>query len=90
VDDEFLFVNDGSTRLWENRIRGYHLPIHMISDSWTTQNKDFQKLVFVEFPVSKGAISLKQHQQFFLELAELIHQKVYGKVISIQCVGFIQ
>ncbi len=39
VDDEFLFVKDGSIRLWELRIRGNHSPIHMISDSWTTQKE---------------------------------------------------
>ncbi len=46
VDDKFLFVNDGSIRLWEHRIRGYHLPIHMISDSWTTQKENVQKFVW--------------------------------------------
>jgi hypothetical protein len=43
VDDELLFVNDGSVRLWEDRIRGNHLPIHMISDSWTTQKEHVQR-----------------------------------------------
>jgi hypothetical protein len=45
VDDEFLFVKDSSMRLWELRIRGSHLPIHMISDSWTTQKEHVQKFV---------------------------------------------
>ncbi len=46
VDDEFLFVKDGSIRLWEHRIRGNHLPIHMISDYWTTQKEHIQKDVW--------------------------------------------
>ncbi len=46
VDDEFLFVKDSSIRLWELRIRGNHLPIHMISDSWTTQKEHVQKFVW--------------------------------------------
>jgi hypothetical protein len=45
VDDEFLIVNDGLIRLWEHRIRGNHSPIHMISDSWTTQKENVQKFV---------------------------------------------
>jgi hypothetical protein len=98
VDDKFLFVKDGSIRLWELRIRGSHLPIHMISDSWTTQKENVQKFdwntfiisiyglvhfhqntkqFFVEFPVTKDAISLIQHQQFFLECINLILQKLF-------------
>jgi hypothetical protein len=46
VDDEFLFIKDGLIRLWEHRIRGSHLQIHMISDSWTTQKEHFQKAVW--------------------------------------------
>jgi hypothetical protein len=46
VDDEFLIVMDSSIRLWEFRIRGDHLPIHMISDSWTTQKEHVQKDVW--------------------------------------------
>ena len=46
VDDEFLFVKDGLIRLWEHRIRGNHLPIHMISDSWTTRKEHVQKFVW--------------------------------------------
>ncbi len=110
VDDEFLFVKDGSIRLCECRIGGSHLLIHMISDSWTTQKENFQKFVwntlivsvhglvyfhqntkqiFVKSPVTKEAISLKQHQQFFG--VHWPHPKnVYDKVISIKCIGFIQ
>ncbi len=43
VDDEFLFVKDSLIQLWEHRIRGNHLLIHMISDSWTTQKEHVQK-----------------------------------------------
>jgi hypothetical protein len=46
VDDKFLFVNDGSIRLWEHKIRGNHLPIHMISVSWTTPKEHFHKEVW--------------------------------------------
>ncbi len=46
VDDEFLFVKDSLIRLWELRIRGNHLPIHMISDSWTTRKERVQKFVW--------------------------------------------
>ncbi len=46
VDDEFLFVKDSLIRLWEHRIRGSHSPIHMISDSWTTQKEHVQKDVW--------------------------------------------
>jgi hypothetical protein len=46
VDDEFLIVNDGSIRLWKHRIRGNHLLIHMISDSWTAQKENVQKFVW--------------------------------------------
>jgi hypothetical protein len=46
MDDEFLSVKDSSIRLWELRIRGNHLPIHMISDSWTTQKEHVQKFVW--------------------------------------------
>ncbi len=46
VDDEFLFVKDSSIRLWELRIRGNRSPIHMISDSWTTQKEHVQKDVW--------------------------------------------
>ncbi len=46
VHGEFLIVKDSSIRLWELRIRGSHLPIHMISDSWTTQKEHVQKDVW--------------------------------------------
>ncbi len=46
VDNEFLFVEDGSIRLWEHRIRASHLLIHMISDSWTTQKENVQKFIW--------------------------------------------
>jgi hypothetical protein len=46
VDDELLFVKDSSIRLWEHRIRGNYLPIHMISDSWTTRKENVQKDVW--------------------------------------------
>ncbi len=45
VDDEFLFVKDSLIRLWEPRIRVNHLHFHMISDSWTTQKENVQKVV---------------------------------------------
>jgi hypothetical protein len=46
VDDELLFVKNGLIRLWEHKIRGNHLPIHMIPDSWTTQKENVQKDVW--------------------------------------------
>jgi hypothetical protein len=46
VDDEFLFVKYSLIRLWEHRIRGNHLPIHMISGSWTTLKEHVQKDVW--------------------------------------------
>ncbi len=46
VDDEFLIVKDSSLRLWEHKIRGNHLPIHMISNSLTTQKEHVQKDVW--------------------------------------------
>ncbi len=112
VDDEFLFVKDGSIRLWEHRIRGYHLLIHMISDSWTTQKENVQRFVwnifiipkhglvyfhqntkqfFLEFPKTKDAITLQQHQQFFLECVVIIIADEFSiEVVSMTCSGFIQ
>jgi hypothetical protein len=108
VDDEFLFVKDGLIRLWEHRIRGSPLLIHMTSDSWNTQKENVQTFVwnifiisihglvyfhqntkqfYVEFPETKDAITLKQHQQFFLECIDLISDDVIVKVISITCIG---
>ncbi len=46
VDDEFLIVKDSLIRLWELKIRGSHSPIHMISNSWTTQKEHVQKDVW--------------------------------------------
>jgi hypothetical protein len=46
VDDEFLFVKDSSIRLWEHKIRGNHLPIHMFSDFWTTRKIHVRKDVW--------------------------------------------
>jgi hypothetical protein len=46
MDNEFLFVKDSLIRLWEFRIRGSLLPIHMISDSWNTQKEHVQKDVW--------------------------------------------
>ncbi len=46
VNDEFLFVKASSIRLWELRIRGNQLPIHMIYDSWTTRREHVQKDVW--------------------------------------------
>jgi hypothetical protein len=47
--------------------------------------------VFKEFPKTKDAITLKQHQQFFLECVVLIIiDDIKAKVISITCIGFIQ
>ncbi len=92
-DDEFLFVKDGLIRLWEHRIRGNHLAIHMISGSWITLKEYAQKFVwnisriamyglvhyhqntkqiFPYFPVTKDTKTLKQHQQFFLELTSSV------------------
>ncbi len=49
------------------------------------------KQVFKEFPKTKGAISLKQHQRFFLEcIILIIVDDINFKVISITCIGFIQ
>jgi hypothetical protein len=49
------------------------------------------KEVFQEFPKTKDAISLKQHQRFFLECIILfIIDDINVKVISITCIGFIQ
>ncbi len=112
VDDEFLFVKDGSIRLWEHRIRCYHLPIHMISDSLMTQMENVQKFVwnifniskhglvyfhlntkqnFVEFLKAKDAITLQQHQGFFLECVVIVIADEFSvEVVSITCSGFIQ
>jgi hypothetical protein len=68
-DDEFLFVNDGLIRLWEHRIRGSHLAIHMISNSWTTQKENIQKFVW-NIPVISIYGLLHFHQntkQIFVE-----------------------
>jgi hypothetical protein len=49
------------------------------------------KQVFKEFPKTKDAISLKQHQQFFLEcIILIIVDDINVKVISITCICFIQ
>ncbi len=71
VDGEFLFVKDGLIRLWEHRIRGSHLPIHMISDSWTTQKENVQKFVWNTFIISKyGFVYFHQNtKQFFVEFS---------------------
>jgi hypothetical protein len=48
------------------------------------------KQFFLEFPETKDAIALKQHQRFFLECIDLISDDVRNlKVISIKCIGFI-
>jgi hypothetical protein len=47
--------------------------------------------VFKEFPKTKDAKTLKQHQQFFLEcIILIIVYDINVKVISITCIGFIQ
>ena len=47
------------------------------------------KQFFKEFPKTKDAISLKQHQQFFLEcIILIIVDDINVKVISIRCIGF--
>ncbi len=49
------------------------------------------KQMFVEFPETKDAIALKQHQQFFLDyIVLIIVDKINVEVISITCIGFIQ
>jgi hypothetical protein len=49
------------------------------------------KEVFNEFPKTKDAQTLKQHQQFFLEcIVVIILDDINVKVISITCIGFIQ
>jgi hypothetical protein len=69
VDDEFLFVKDGSIRLWEHWIRGNHLAIHMISDSWTTQKENVQKFVWNISIISiHGLVHFHQNmKQIFVE-----------------------
>ncbi len=47
--------------------------------------------VFKEFPKTKDAKTLKQHQQFFLEcIVIIIVEDINVEVISITCIGFIQ
>jgi hypothetical protein len=49
------------------------------------------KHIFVEFPITKDAITLKQHQQFFLECIVLfIADEISVEVLSITCSGLIQ
>jgi hypothetical protein len=49
------------------------------------------KTVFKEFPKTEDAISLKQHQQFFLEcIILIIIDDINVKFIYITCIGFIQ
>jgi hypothetical protein len=69
VDDDFLFVKDSSIRLWELRIRGSHLLIHMISDSWTTQKEHVQKDVWNISIISMyGLVHYHQNtKQIFVE-----------------------
>jgi hypothetical protein len=52
------------------------------------QNK---KQNFVEFPKTKDAITLEQHQRFLLECVVIIIANEFSvEVISITCSGFIQ
>ncbi len=69
MDDEFLIVNDVLIRLWEHRIRGNHLSIHMISDSWTTQKENVQKFVWNISIISiYGLVHFHQNtKQIFVE-----------------------
>ena len=69
VDDEFVIVKDSSIRLWELRIRGNHLPIHMISDSWTTQKEHVQKFVWnISIIFIYGLVHYHQNtKQIFVE-----------------------
>jgi hypothetical protein len=68
VVDEFLFVDDGLIRLWELRIRGSQLPIHMISDSWTSQKEHVQKDVWNSIISIYGLVHFHQNaKQFFVE-----------------------
>ncbi len=49
------------------------------------------KEVFKEFPKTKDAKNLKQHQRFFLEcIVLIIIDDINVKAISIACFGFIQ
>jgi hypothetical protein len=66
VDDEFLFVNDGSIRLWEHRIRGNHLMILMITDSWTFQEEMSKSLsgTYPLFPYMVLFTSIKNKANF--------------------------
>ncbi len=67
VDDEFLFVKDISIRLWEHRIRGNHLLIHRISDSWTIRREHVQKDVWnISLIYMYGLVHYHQNTKHFL------------------------
>ncbi len=49
------------------------------------------KQIFVEFPKTKDAITLKKHQWFFLEcIVLIIIDEINVEVLSITCIGFIK
>jgi hypothetical protein len=93
VDDEFLFGKDGLIRLLEHQIRGNHLAIHMISDSWTTQKEYVQKFIW---SISRIAIYDLFHfhqntKQFFVEIPVTKDAKTLKqhKQFFLECIDLI-
>jgi hypothetical protein len=72
VDDKFLFVKDGSIRLWKHSISESPLLYHMIYDSRTTQKENVHKFSCNIFIISlHGLVYFQQHtKQFFVEVPE--------------------
>ncbi len=58
--------------------------------TWSCLLPSKYKEVFNEFPKTKDAKTLKQHQQFFLEcIVVIIVDDINVEVISITCIGFV-
>ncbi len=93
VDDEFLIVKDSLIRLWEHRIRGNHLPIHLISNSWTTRKEHVQKFVWNISIISiYGLVHYHQNtKQIFVEFPVTKDTKTLKQhqQLFLECIDFI-
>jgi hypothetical protein len=72
VDDEFLFVRDGSIRPWEHRISESPLLNHIMYDFWTTQKENVHKFSWNISIISiHGLVYFHQNtKQIFVEFPE--------------------
>ncbi len=87
------FVKDSSIRLWEHRIRGNHLPIHMISDSWTTWKEHVEKDVWNTSIISiNGLVHYHQNtKKIFVEFPVTKDTKTFKQQqrFFLECIDLI-